>query len=313
MTIDAGAPHMVVRQISGSFGKSSIIPAPGLATDELQRRSNRLQECREYVQWQAKRAAPGEVLVVTHKAIEAYFADIPGVNAAHFNAIAGLDCYKDVSILISIGRPLPASQEVEDLASIYFGTACTGAYEKALVGVHMREGSPRALRITRHTDVQAETLRAAICDDELIQVIGRGRGVNRTAKTPLEVHLLADVALPLIYDSIRSWSSERPSIFQRMLLAGLATDSPTDALKLHPNLFLSADQAKMQFRNTGLFKGQTPISNLYREMTLKSAAYRRLGRGHGWQRCWWIEGNAETVRGMLERRLGAQIDWRTSH
>lgn len=35
----------------------------------------------------------------------------------HFNAIAGLDCFRDVAMLISIGRPLPSSTELEALAA----------------------------------------------------------------------------------------------------------------------------------------------------------------------------------------------------
>jgi hypothetical protein len=64
----------------------------------------------------------------------------------------------------------------------------------------------------------------------LIQVIGRGRGVNRTAQNPLDVHIPADVALPLIHDRIVPWDSIQPGIFERMLLASLAVDSPVDAL-----------------------------------------------------------------------------------
>ena len=77
-----------------------------------------------------------------------------------------------------------------------------------------------------HQDAEAELLRAAICDDELIQAIGRGRGINRTAADPLEVHVLADVALPLVHDRVLAWETVAPDIVQRMLLAGVAVDSP---------------------------------------------------------------------------------------
>ena len=85
-------------------------------------------------------------------------------------------------------------------------------------------------------------LRAAICDDELIQAIGRGRGVNRTADDPLEVHVLADVALPLVHDQLLAWETVRPDLFQRMLLAGIAVDSPADAARLHPDAVLATRQ-----------------------------------------------------------------------
>ncbi len=43
---------------------------------------------------------------------------------------------------------------------------------------------------------------------------------------------------------------------------------------------------------------------------IKSAAYRRSGRGRGWQRAWWIEGDAATVRKRLQAELGDLAEWR---
>ena len=222
------------------------------------------------------------------------------MEVAHFNAVAGLDCYKDVSLLISIGRPLPPSQDLEALTGAYFDHIPQGRYRRDLAGLRMQSGQPRGLAVLRHEDDRAETLRSAICDDELIQVVGRGRGVNRTAANPLEVHVLADVALPLTCDRLTTWDVERPDIFQQMLLNGLAVDSPADAAVLHPGLFGNANEAKLAFSRS-VFKGQNPIDTSYREMTLKSAAYRRAGRGRGWQRAWWIAGTAEAAQAAWER------------
>ena len=177
---------------------------------------------------------PGRVLVVTYKDCEAAFADIPGVEVAHFNAIAGLDAYRDVALLIVIGRPLPRDSDLDPMCGAFFGHVPVGGYRQVLRGVRMRDGTSRTVRVMEHEDEMAELLRAAICDDELIQAIGRGRGVNRTAANPLEVHVLADVALPLVHDRVLAWETEVPDIVQRMLLAGIAVDSPADAAVLHP-------------------------------------------------------------------------------
>ncbi len=307
--IDVAAPHMHVRQISGSFGKSMLCPASGLAPDEVRRRENRLSECVNYVRWQAQRVFPSRVLLVTYQSIEAAFADIPNVEVAHFNAVAGLDCYKDVAMLISIGRPLPPSQELEALTGAYFDHVPQGRYRRDLAAIRMRSGLVRGLSVLRHDDELTETLRAAICDDELIQVIGRGRGVNRSAGDPLEIHVLADVALPLVCDRLTSWDVERPDVLQQMLMAGIAVDSPADAAALHSGLFQNAEQAKKAF-GRGAFKGQNPISTLHREMSLKSAAYKRAGRGRGWQRAWWIAGDVASVQQRLQAVLGDLAEWR---
>lgn len=307
--VDVAAPQTHVRMVSGSFGKSMLCPQNGLAPEEVTRRVNRLQECVDYVRWHARRAFPGRVLVVTYQAVEAAFAGIPNVEVAHFNAVAGLDCYKDVALLISIGRPLPPSQELEALTGAYFDHVPQGRYRRDQASLRMRSGLTRGLKVLRHEDDNTETLRAAICDDEVIQVVGRGRGVNRTPENPLEVHILADLALPLVFDRLTTWDVERPDVFQQMLMDGVAVDSPADAAALHPGLLGNAEQAKKVFAR-GVFKGQNPIKHSYREMSLKSAVYRRAGRGRGWQHACWFDGDAEAARRYLEAVLGDLAQWR---
>jgi hypothetical protein len=172
----------------------------------------------------------------------------------------------------------------------------------------MRDGSIRAVKVMQHEDPQAELLRAAICDDELIQAIGRGRGVNRTAADPLEVHVLADVALPLVHDRAQAWDMVKPDIMQRMLLSGIAVDSPGDAAVLHPALFASTAQAEKAFQRVG-FGGQNPIRDPYREMSVKSAAYRRPGRGRAWQRAYWTTGDEPAAKTTLSAALGPLDRW----
>lgn len=307
--ISAAMPHMALTLVQGSFGKTSLCHDPRAAPGENQRRANRLRECVDYVRWQTKRMSPGRVLVVTYKDCEAAYSGIPGVEVAHFNAIAGLDIYRDVALLIVIGRPLPPSGALHPMAGGYFSVEPVGTYEKVLRSVPMRDGNWRNIRVTQHQDPSAEILRAAICDDELIQAIGRGRGVNRMADTPLKVHVLADVALPLVHDRVLAWDAVAPDIVQRMLMAGMAVDSPADAAALHPDLFDGAEQARKACDRAG-FNGQNPMYNTYREMSVKSARYRKGGRGSSWQRSFWITGSADDARHRLESAIGPVADWK---
>ena len=307
--VDAEAPHMQLRLITGAFGKRNLCVDAHADPAEAARRANRLSECVDYVRWHARRLAGKRTLVITYKDCEAVFADIPGVEVRHFNAIAGLDAYRDVGLIVVLGRPLPHERDVRRLCASLFGHAAQGGYRVVQRGVRMRSGAARAVRTRAHADPMAETLRAAICDDELIQAIGRGRGVNRTAADPLEVHVLADVALPLVHDRLLTWATETPDSLQRMLLAGIAVDSPGDAAALHSRLFDNAEQAKKAFQRS-LFGGHFPIEIPYREMSLKSAAYRRTGRGRSWQRAWWIDGAADEAKAMLERAIGPLAEWR---
>jgi hypothetical protein len=186
-------------------------------------------------------------------------------------------------------------------------TEVNGRYSSALIRVPMRNGTS-VLKAIRHPVGAAETVRAAICDDELVQALGRGRGVNRNSEMPLEVHILGDVVLPILHDSVAPWESVCPDVFQRMLLAGVAVDSPADAVVLHPELFGTSEQARKAF-DRAAFSGQNPIGNSYREMSVKSAAYRRTGRGRSWQRVWWISGTASDVRRQLETAVGKLAEW----
>jgi len=306
--IEAAQPHQHLTLVSGGFGKTSIVPSAACPADELARRRNRLHACVDHVRWHALRVAPRRVLVVTYMAIEEAFAGIPGVETAHFNAIAGLDRFCDVGMVIVIGRPLPSTADIASPCASLFGHLPQGRYQKDLSAVHQREGWQATVKTLTHMDPDAELLRAAICDDEVIQAIGRGRGVNRTNQNPLEVQVLADVALPLIHDRVVAWGSLVPDAFQKMLLAGVAVDSPTDAAALHPGIFGSANEAKLAFARTG-FKGQYPIGTTYREMTLKSAAYLRGGRGRSWQRAWWICACGVDPRAILEGAIGSSVRW----
>jgi hypothetical protein len=103
-----------------------------------------------------------------------------------------------------------------------------------------------------------------------------------SSDNPLAVQVLADVALPLVHDRLVAWEAVMPDIVQRILLEGVAIDSPADAAVIHPSMFANADLAKKAFQR-GAFGGHFPMSITYREMSLKSARYRRGGKGRSWQ------------------------------
>ncbi len=282
VTVDAAAPHQHIRLSSGNFGKSNLIQDNHASLVEDRRRASRLRDCVDYVRWHALRHQGGRILVITFQAAEPEFAALPGVETAHYNAVAGLDGWGDISALFLIGRLLPQSDELCAMTGAIFDHSAQGEYSGVPIGFVTETGRASAIRAIRHTDPSAEILRGAICDDEVMQVLGRGRGGNRTASNPLEVHLLADVLVPVAYQRVQAWDAVCPDILQQMLLAGLAVEIPADAARLHPGLFGTAKSAEHHFARTG-FNPQNPISDIYREMGLKSAKYRLGGRGRGWQ------------------------------
>jgi hypothetical protein len=123
--------------------------------------------------------------------------------------------------------------------------------------------------------------------------------------------VLADVALPMVHDRVVPWDSLKPDVVQRMLTAGIAVDSPADAAALHPSLFETASAADHTFRRAG-FNRQNPIGDSYREMAVKSARYRRGGRGRSWRTVWWTSGTTDKIKLRLEHTLGVLEVWQST-
>lgn len=96
---------------------------------------------------------------------------------------------------------------------------------------------------------------------------GGGERLTERQRMPQEVHILGDIVLPILHYSVAPWESVCTDVFQRMLLASVAVDSPADAAVLHPELFGTSEQARKAFYRAA-FSGQSPIGNSYRECPL---------------------------------------------
>jgi putative DNA primase/helicase len=173
-----------------------------------------------------------------------------GIAIEHFGAIAGLDDHKDVRSLILVGRTVPPPAEVEAYAG-----ALTGAetLSEAATG-HWYGRVPRAIRMAddtgievkrsdQHCDLVAEAVRWQICEAELIQALGRGRGVNRTAETPLDIDILTDVVLPVTVDEVLPWTEPSEAV-EMMAGAGIELSAPRDMARAWPWVWPTARAAK---------------------------------------------------------------------
>ena len=140
-----------------------------------------------------------------------------GIMLAHFNAISGLDIFKHVRLLISIGRTAPGPRAVEMLAGVLTGKqpvlvpdnlrGYTG-YAQIKRSIRLRDGSGHVVDCCdQHPDPFAEAIRWLICEGELIQTIGRARGVNREADEPLDIESLSNVVLPITVDEVMYWKT----------------------------------------------------------------------------------------------------------
>jgi hypothetical protein len=241
--------------VAGGFGKTSLsVAATKKSVAENKRISRRIDEIVDYVKLHKKRKA----LIVTYKEFEPTFAGIEGVASAHFNAISGLDQFGDVDVLFVIGRPFPQAHDTRNLGLAVFGKQIDSEDPQArLAGVLMRDGSATEVQTFGYNGDELEEMNRAVSESEVIQSIGRGRGVNRTADNPLDVHYLGDVILPFEVDEVRVWKEVAPSILDKMWIRGGIAWSPKDAAKMYPGLFRNENAARVVLQRAEV--GHNPL------------------------------------------------------
>jgi hypothetical protein len=315
-TVAVSCPYMIVNQVTGGWGKSSLTPHAKADVAENQRRDGVLAELRDFVAFHGDQSA----LVVTYEAIKNRFADLIGIRTAWFNALSGLDAFGNVNALFVIGRPLPSPSELRPLALALTGRVVPEENPGQMTrGALMADGVGRPLKVRAYADPDLEALRTAITDTEVVQAIGRGRGVNRTAGNPLTVWVLADVLLPHPLSSLAGWGDMRLNPIARMAARGLFLTSPSDAVAFFPDLFESIEAAKKVMQREGI-SGTFPYEGLpHRGMSPNSSdephrgnsanppseiRYRPTGRGQQTRRAWGADWRLETIRDDLEDVLG---------
>jgi hypothetical protein len=297
------APYLETFQIVGGWGKTSIIQSSQASVEENCRRDGLLQEMRDFVAFHSG----GNALVVTYEAIEDRFSNLPGVRTGHFNKIAGLDTFGDVRSLFVIGRPLPRPEVHRRMALALTGRPIPNETpHQESRGQRMSGGTTATLQIRAYTDPDLEALRVAITDAEVLQAAGRGRAVNRTAETPLSLFILADVVVPMSVKRIARWADVRLSPQQRMAVRGMVTDSPTDAWRLYPDLFPSAEAAKKALQRgiSGTFPYESTFIGECPRNGITEGKYRPQGRGQQLRRMWVSAWRLPTLREEMEKVLG---------
>jgi len=206
---------------------------------------------------------------------------------AHHNALAGKDGWRDVRTLISVGRTLPPPEAVEALAMALSGewidpatlpAEKNGSRWYAAAGHPVADRSGNTITLTRehHTHPLAEAIRASICEDEVIQIVGRARGVNRTATDPVTVHICADLPLPVRVDEFRAW--EAPSLDATMMTEGCWTASAEDAARWWPQVIRTPQHLKNDRRERSVLFSYYSLS--YENYThLARLTYQKPGAG----------------------------------
>lgn len=242
-------PSVHITQILGApTSKNKLISGPHVEKHQ--------SEIVRYITKRWLECERGPALVICQKEFEdkVLRKALPqGIEVLHFNDLAGVDAYKDVRLCIIVGRTLPKSDSIEGLAGILTGVTPECAvvdhddddvlrYDRVKRGIRLRDGTGRAVFGHQHPDELCEAIRWLCCEGELVQAIGRPRGINRTPDTPLDIDLLFDEVLPIEVDDVDNW--ERPSLYYATASEGVMLESPTDMHKVWPDVFENLIAAK---------------------------------------------------------------------
>jgi putative DNA primase/helicase len=244
-----------------------LTPGPQAREREQKTAKRHLRDLLAYISLRARHChrpdAKADLLIIGQKsAIDILRAAglPPRVDAVHFNGLSGLDRWGDVGGVMILGRTLPAPLTVEAIGAALTGRMPNiedtqtgwwyGAREKR---IRLEGGKTHAVRSEFHSDPTTEAVRWSICEAELIQAMGRGRGVNRSAETPLAIDLLTDMVLPVTVKEVVNWSDICPSRRDLMAVRGTVLANAADMATCFPDLWASRDIAKKDTQRRGTF------------------------------------------------------------
>ena len=294
-TVAARQPHVRVRQATGSpTSARAMTPSADAPERDRKAAASRLRDLRAWIDLRARQChRPGQaidLLVVGQKAaIDALRSAglPPRVEAVHFNALSGLDHWGGIGGMVVLGRTLPAPRTVELIAMALTGRVPAPNPEDAgwwypMVERRVRLAGERTapLAMEEHSDPIAEAVRWCICEGELIQAMGRGRGVNRNAATPLEIDLLTDVVLPVTVDALVPWSDLRQTRRDLMALTGIVLENAADMADCFPELWSTAAAARQDRSRSVTNCYYRDLYNSQMSHSSAEVTYRPAGAGH---------------------------------
>jgi hypothetical protein len=230
------------------------------------------------------------MLVICQQAVEEWLkkAGLPdGISVAHYNNISGLDRFKDVGSLLLIGRTIPGPARVEAYAGALSGhepikVPAGEWYQPVPRAIRMADGTGILVeRCDLHPDALGEQVRFQICEGEMMQALGRARAINRTAESPLEIGIVADVVLPITVNKVEVWQA--PSRAVEPEEEGAMLFSPHDMAEVWPWIWNTPRAAKrtlkgLRARGAGTRDPFGILESYIPKGSRVAVLYQRVGR-----------------------------------
>ena len=242
----------------------------------------------------------------------------PGIVVRHFNAVAGLNGFKDIGLMISMGRAAPSPLEVEDHIAAITGRDPQRLpkgdwFMKAKGIIKLRDGREVEVDCCIHPDPLVEAWRRHKHTSAVIQMIGRARPYNRTADNPLVVYVLSNEPLDIAVDEVLDWEKDKLeplALIEPMACDGFVVLSREALRALWPSVFTSkgmTDRELEQFRDPNSVPGKRiqAILATWRRFTFQkpSKGQKRREGFYDPTRFTTVEG----LRSVLEPGLGSGL------
>lgn len=235
--INCAMPYVRATQVTDWNGSRNKLVSNGKNDVTASNNADRLARTIEVLaaQYRGKGKGKYDVAVVTYKDTCAALKEkiSANVKTVHFGGLTGLDGMRGVACLIIAGWDAKGVSDVEARAEVIKGdrleplsSAYGDWYAKETVGGTSR-GKKSGLPLVRiyHNDPMAEAVRWQMQEGELIQAIGRGRGVRRKEDNPLHICILANVPLPIAVDEFVDWEDIQPTYNDLLAARGIVIDA----------------------------------------------------------------------------------------
>ncbi len=285
-------PHATVRQIlNGPNTKEKLSEFEGRRDKDRTTAKNHLLDIANFIAIRASQYK--SVLVVTQKEFEDSLKSIGlsgNVEIAHFNSTRGIDRWRGVEYVLVIGRTLPGPEAAEALAEALTGRPATAHPRPWYVG-------------GRHPDASTEAARWSVCEAELVQVIGRGRAINRSTDNPVLIEVLNDVPLPIPVNETVAWAV--PSRLDVMTSRGVILENNADRARCFPDLWRNEQQAKRDAERTGTFSYKASLYIGVCTRPRLTVRYQPPGRGQRSRTAQFDTTLIPAPESWLASRLGA--------
>ena len=233
-----------------------------------------------------------------------------GTEFAHFNALRGVDKWKDCDTVVVIGRNQPPIIEAERIAKGMFfdhpmPLKLTGRWEEEKRGYKYRYGK-KGVDVQVHLDARVQAIVEQIRENESLQALDRSRLIhNEKIKT---VILLSNLPLDIDVDELLTWGEiiHGGNRLERAWAAQTDGALPLNAKWLastFPELWPTEAAAK---KDVARKRGQTPNINIIRKMSPFEFDYKP-SRQRTWSRCLSRFSDPEVVAEALTNTLGAPV------